>query len=305
MTDSKIDPEQLAALLDGKLTGAARDEVIAQLARSEEAYEVFVDADGIVRELADQDKPSRAPARRASRVRPSWRWWRDGGTRFIALAAGVAGVAALSWVWSQRSAGGDASGRWPVALLSDGSAGLPTNWNDVDWPKTRARTEALTAETRAARIGARLVDLEMALRTRDQRAAGFAEELALLLDGVPGGAGGALSYRELARRGTAPAPEDWSETRASTEVLAGQVPARLGAWAEAGRIAALRHDAAFFSSDASRLLLRRAAEAANAKAPADSVLSRVTRSSIEETGDPPNWDARLVHLTLLVRVLGS
>ena len=289
MKDSNIDPERLAALIDGRLTGSEREEVITQLARSDDSYEIFVDAAGIVRELEDKATP----------------WWRRGSTGFLAIAAGLVGIAALSWTMMQRSAGVNAPSDWPVALLTDDVAGLPAEWNDVAWPRTRgARTEALTADSRAARIGARLVDLELALRKPDQRAAGFAEELASTLDAVPGGAPIAAWYRSVAQsanQGIAPATDEWSTMRANAEAAAGQMPARQAAWAETARIAAMRHDASFFSSDTFRPELERALVVARAKPAAGSLPPRLSVSVMQGA----DWDSRVGHLTLLVRVLGS
>jgi len=305
--DSHIDPERLAALIDGKLSGAERDEVIEQLARSDEAYEVFVDAAGIVRELGTEDQRTQIETRDIVPFRPPVAWWRRGSTRFLALAAGLVGIAAVSWTVMRRSTQANAASAWPVALLSDDVAGLPAAWNDVAWSQTRASTEVLTADSRAARIGARLVDLDLSLRKPDQRAATFAEEIASLLDAIPGGAPSAAAYRSIAQRasqGSAPAPEEWADLRASAALVAGETSARLGAWTETARIAALTHDAAFFSSDTYRAELERALAAARTKPAAESLPARLRSSSIEGTG-PPDWDARFADLTLLVRVLGS
>jgi hypothetical protein len=305
--DSKIDPERLAALIDGKLTGAERDEVIAQLARSDEAYDVFVDAADVVRELEDEDQPARTDPSNVVPFRPALPWWRRGSTRLLALAAGLVGIAALSWTLMPRLASRNGNGDWPVALLSDGASGLPQSWTDVAWPRTRASTEVLTDHSRAVRIGARLVDLELALRKPDQRAAGFAEEIASLMDGIPVGAASATWYRSIAqgaRQGSAPPANELSTMRASTESVAGPRPARLGAWAETARIAAMRRDASFFSSEAFRADLERALAVARTKPAAESLPSRLTPSSIEEAG-APDWDARVEDLTLVVRVLGS
>ena len=303
MKDSNIDPERLAALIDGKLTGAKRDEVIAQLARSDEAYEIFVDAAGVVRELEEEGQPAGAETDEAVRFRPPLPWWRRGGTRFLALAAGLVGIAALSWTLMPRFMSKGGNDAWPVALLSDGAAGLPESWTDVAWPRTRGRTEVLTADSRAARIGAQLVDLELALRTPDQRAAGFAGEVASLLDGIPSGAALATWYRSVAQGANqriAPAAGEWSTMRANTQDAAGPVPARLGAWAETARIAAIRHDASFFSSDAFRPELERALAVARTKPAAESL----SIPSIEGAGTP-DWDARVEELARLVRALGS
>lgn len=307
MKDSNIDPERLAALIDGKLRGAERDQVIAQLAQSDEAYEIFVDAAGVVQELEEGEQPATIESDPVVPFRPPLAWWKRGGTRLLALAAGLVGIAALSWTLLPHLASRNGNGDWPVALLSDDASGLPQSWTDVAWPRTRASTEVLTTESRAARIGARLVDLELALRKPDQRAAGFAEEVASLMDGIPGAAASASWYRSVAQsagQGSAPATAEWSSMRVTTESVAGQVPARLGAWAETARIAAMRHDASFFSSNAFRSELERALAAARTRPAAELLPSRLTSSSIEGAGGP-DWDARVEDLTLLVRVLGS
>src|SRR5215208_5211320 len=46
-----IDPERLAALLDGRLDERARSEILAQLAASEADLEVMADAAAVMREM--------------------------------------------------------------------------------------------------------------------------------------------------------------------------------------------------------------------------------------------------------------
>lgn len=51
MSAAAVDPEQLAALIDGRLDGWERIQVLEQLAASEEFFQVYMDAVLVVREL--------------------------------------------------------------------------------------------------------------------------------------------------------------------------------------------------------------------------------------------------------------
>src|SRR5688572_3407035 len=51
MREPSIDPERLAALLDGRLSDDEREALLADLARSEDAMEALGDAAAVLREL--------------------------------------------------------------------------------------------------------------------------------------------------------------------------------------------------------------------------------------------------------------
>ncbi|HEV7591175.1 MAG TPA: hypothetical protein VGO40_23895, partial [Longimicrobium sp.] len=167
MNGSPIDPERLGALLDGRLTGRERAELLARVAASDEGMEVFADALAVTDELEGEDRraaeaaadprvlPFRSPVRR-----PAWR----PGPR-LALAASLAAVAVgvAAWGIGRRGAVSDDPGRY-AALLA--RPGLPAGWDAAPWTAARAAGEALAPRARAVRVGARITDLETAAAAR-------------------------------------------------------------------------------------------------------------------------------------------
>lgn len=311
MTDPRIDAERLAALLDRRLDERQRAELLEHLAASEEDFDVFVDAVAVTRELegaseAEDVIPLRPPAHggdeSASRGKGAggpWRW--------LALAAVLAAIALAPWLWMRAGARdplGD-PGHY-VALLEAEDAGLPPAWEGRPWTVTRAPGDPLTPETRAARLGARLVNLDLAVRARDTAAAQLAAEIAVLLEEIPAAGPVASVYREIGRRAGEP-PQALAPLlergRVGVTRLAGEELVALAAWVEAARIAAARQDLAFFRARASRAALERAAELPILDGPARESLERV--QTMLASADAPDWDALQRELTELLRALGS
>jgi hypothetical protein len=275
VSEPTIDPERLAALLDGRLTEAQRAELLAQLAGSEPDLEILATAIAAARDAEAHDaatSSSGAPAanapvagaahREASIAPRRTGSWREPAVRWAALAAGIAIIVLIPFVRSRlaRPATGD-SARY-VALLGAGAT-LPTGWDGHPWSTTRGATDALTADSRDARIGARLVDLGLAVQSRDTTAASIASDIATLLEPLP--ASGPLTslYHQLASR-IRDSTADWAplalQARSATQPLIASAAGDAGAWLEAARIAAARHDASFFTASESRAALVRLAE---------------------------------------------
>jgi hypothetical protein len=55
-----VDAERVASLLDGRVRGAARDELLEQLLASDDDYHAFADAAAVLRE-AEPEKPHAEP----------------------------------------------------------------------------------------------------------------------------------------------------------------------------------------------------------------------------------------------------
>jgi hypothetical protein len=236
MREPMEDAEQIAALLDGRLDARQRAEVLARLGESEAAMEAFADAAAVVQ------------APRASH-------WRLAG---LALAASVLLAVALISVLRSRQAISRDPGQF-IASLPPGISGMPSGWNGTPWSVTRGEGEQLTAEARASRIGARLVDLDVASRSGDSSASRIATDIASLLDPLPASAPVAAIYRALSGSMSRGAQRDslLAIGRAAATDMAGADAVELGAWTEAARLAAAQHDSAFFRSAASREMLPR------------------------------------------------
>ena len=307
MSEPTIDPERLAALLDGRLDERQRADLLAQLASSDVALEIFADVAAVGRE------PATAPsAERSSdllHVRPHAPALHGRRVRWLALVAIAAGLVTAPVLWTRlRAPAGDPAAY--AGLLHDRDAGLPTAWDGRPWSTTRAAGDPLTAEARAARIGARLVDFTLAVQTRDTRAGELASEIAGLLDEVPAGGVAAAVYRELSARLDA-TPEARLHSllaqgrEAVTALPAAEIMA-LGAWAESARIAAARRDVAFFGTRESRAALDRAATHPHVPTPARGVAVRL-RSALRDggRGGAPDWPTLTAGLTDLLGALGS
>ncbi len=318
MTDPMTNAERLAALLDGRLDAHRRDELLTELAASEDDFDAYADAVAITAELEGAAPavtpihavPHAAPTQAAPEVTPiqavpevtpidaapSRR--RGLAPRWLALAAVVAGVALAPWLLARFA--GDRGG-----LVAVEARALPAGWNASPWGVTRGAGDGLSDEARAVRLGARLVDVELAVRGRDPATAQLATETAVLLDGIPIANEAAGVYRQLAARAGEP-PERLEPLLAQGRELVPQMAdeerVRLGAWLESARIAAATQDRDFFASRANRSRLKRMAEDAGLPPAARSGAARI-RLAVETASDQ-DWGMLERELAGLLRSLG-
>jgi hypothetical protein len=295
----QVDAEKLAALLDGRLSERERAAVLAQLAGSPELRETYADAIAALGAAATAGSPVVPIESRVRRRRwaPIAAW--------VGLAAVLAGVVLLPAVRGRlRPSGPGAPGDF-VELLREPGAPLPAGWDTPAWSSTRGPSDPLTPEARAARIGARLVDLEVAIAARDSAAGRIAQELVFLLEGAPAGAPVAAMFREVAGQVGAPSAElmrKLDQASAAATDLAGAELVRLGAWAEAARIAAGKGDAAFFQSSEYVQTLKHAASAAALPGAAQSLANDLKDEVSKPSTDFPRIGEILGRL---LEVLGS
>lgn len=302
MKESTIDPERLAALLDGRLDERQREEALARLASDEAGFEAFAEALAVTRELETEDEDATlTPLRPRSSA-----WWQRPGLRALAIAAGLASLVAIPWAVQRTGAPADDD---PVrAMTRLGSAErLPADWNGRPWSARRSRGQAVTSQGRSIRAGARLVDLEIAVRAGDPESTSrIATDVVALLDGVPAAAPVAAVYETIHHR--AAEPPAGLETllergRRSIAALLDRELVELGAWVEAARLAAARRDEGFFDAEESRTVLE--AAAANAELPqvsrgaAERILGMI-RSDVE-----PPWPTLQRELTDLLQSLAT
>ncbi|HEX2093138.1 MAG TPA: hypothetical protein VHG28_12075 [Longimicrobiaceae bacterium] len=302
MNDPTTEAERLAALLDGRLDAKQRAEVLERLTASEEAFEAYVDAVAVMRELESDDTPGVIPLH-ATTPRP---WWRRPGAHWLALAALVAGAALAPWMWSRVRTVDPGDPNRFVESLEERGGRLPGEWDGRPWGTTRGGEDAVSDPARAVRLGARLVDLDLAVRTRDRRTTEIAADVAALLEGVPGARFVADEYRELGERAGEPPEPLLTVLERGWDDVGGMVDRdrfEMGAWVEAGRIAAARRDAGFFRSRTTRAVLNRFAGDASLEEPVRAIVGRV-RTSLDREG-PPDWGTLQRDLTELLRVLGN
>ena len=236
MSVERIDPEQLAAFLDGRLERTEQERIIRAIAENPEEYELFADAAKIKAELARDAGVPIIPLGRVKRNR-----WLMAVP--VALAAGLAAVA----LWTRNGSEGElspvvlAAGFKVVDVPGDGSlAGrLGAAWDQPGWSVTRGSGGAVVEHPRAFRLGVRATDVELAIQAQDSAALRpVAGELTSLVSDVDGGATVAALYRRILEHGVAvPLPEREAAAAALRALLDESPWFDLGLWVEAARVA--------------------------------------------------------------------
>lgn len=304
MKDIGLGAEELAALLDGKLDQSRRAELLARLGSSEEALEAYANASAVVNELEAGDTTrSTAPSKltgRAPRRVPRWSW--------MAIAAALAGIAVAPWLWTRARSFDRGDPLQFVSLVAPPGRALPPQWYGTPWPGTRGAGEPLTGTARAGRLGVRLVDLELAVRSRDATVAQATAEIINLVESLPAASPVAAVYREIGQRAAAGADPQELESllargRVAVAELAGPDLVRLGAWAEAGRIAAAQRNPGFFRAQASRAMFEQVPDVPALPALARTLFQQIQSNRPAE--GPRDWGELERDFTELVRVLGS
>lgn len=290
MTDPRLDPNELAALMEGRLGERERAALLARLADDDEAREVLAEAAVLAGEMEAPGSGGAGSGTPVIPLRPGtparrWPW--------LAAAAVVAGLALGVLLWSGGGAG-DAVGR-PLAMLEADAGPLPAGWDEAPWPATRSAVGPLTEEARAGRLGARLVQLELAVAAGDPALSPLAAEIAALLEPVPAAGPVADRYRRIGGEGGASAG-DLRDARRSVAELVERDALELGAWTAAARVAAYRGDAEFFRD---RGVLERAA--------ASDALSPRVREQVERVRGAVEgrWGQLAEELARLMGVLGG
>ncbi|HEX6746558.1 MAG TPA: hypothetical protein VF092_04625 [Longimicrobium sp.] len=275
------DDERIAALLDGRLDEHARAELVARLADSDSDYRVFADAAAVLRDLeargviatppvvADESpeageaveaahpaEPMPAPAPGPTKViKLRRRWWGMPAPAWGALAAGIAALALIPII---RARGGDPFDPERLAARLETSQPRAGEWTAADSVIPRKRGggpgSEISEEARSAQLGALLVDLEVAARSRDTMVSTLAGDVARLVR-MGREARDTMTYDSIAKRSNAP-PEQLRPLLAQGHkgIAENSDPDyfRAGAWTEAARLAANTRDERFFRARESR-----------------------------------------------------
>jgi hypothetical protein len=240
VSDEQVDPETLAAFLDGTLAPGDRAKVMRVLAESPEAYADFVDASAVHRELQP-----------AKPIRHRGVWY----FAPLLLAAGVVGLLVVR-------RGHDAAVPGMIALaqttrvVAPGAGGVAASlgdaWDQPGWSVVRGESMGLGERARAFRAGARYAELEVAAQAVDSAAARrLATILAETAGGVDAGTPLAAQFRVLADApslGGSGARERLAEQLRT--LLRMHAWFDIGAWTETARLAVAANDLAFFSPSA-------------------------------------------------------
>jgi hypothetical protein len=293
------DDERLAALLEGRVQGGQREEMLAHIAAADDDYEVFAGTAGVLRALEEEDaRAGRAPV-------PSMRkgGWRAPGVRATAVVTGtLVLLLALGLVFRGR---GPSPARTPqqLAMAADPDGqGLPAGWRLVT-PSGGVRGAGGGAVRNAQGIlaGAMLVDLSIAVRARDTART---RELADRLNGqVERGVRGTPLQR-IAARPDAPADSlNALLDQAAARLADRREPLELGAWLEAARLASSRQDSVFFQDGGGDGMLRRAKRLARGDQAALAAVAEV-RAALRARG-ATRWDALEKSLAQLLSELSG
>lgn len=287
----QFDPEVIAALIDGRLAGEAREQAIQQLAESEAAFEAFAET---LRARAEEETGRSAvaePAAAAPVVPLRPRWAR--AARPLAVAAVLllllGGPAAVFLI--QRDAGPAPAGRL-LAPVIERNPVLAQGWSERAWTVTRGGPSRLVEPSLAFRLGVRTVDLHLALALGDTgQAQVFLGEMAGWLAEVELSqlvqARYARLREQLASGGSTDALALAAEAERSLEELLDSPSFRLGRWTEAALLAARQGvPDPFESGRAVRFLERQAAEHSGATAEALRQIAELIRDGVDQSEYP-------------------
>ena len=248
-----IDPERMAALLDGRLNADERSRLLERVSESNDSIELLADATAIVYALdTTAGEISREPAR-------GWTHWRRPAWRVAAGVVLAAGVSVPLWIRLHDADFVDGSNA--LALLSV-SIDRTTPRAGEPGRALRGQSETVTVNGRAVRVGAQTIDLEIALRTGDTGAASATRNrIAALVADVPASAP-LLTALQRAQAGTSrsDSPLPILAVRNDLGSLLGRDWVATGAFIQAARVAAVLEDRSFFRNSTSRSLMERIAD---------------------------------------------
>jgi hypothetical protein len=241
----ELDRAKLAAFIDGSLSGAERDAVLARVADSPTDMAIIADTLAVQAELDADVKDIRDYA-------PQTRWSRTPRmTKWMGIAASLIAVVALPlmpYLASFSTADGYAS------LLTSKTV-LAAGWDAQAWSVTRGAKDGIPERVRAVRVGALTSAIDVAVARGDSATPRLASQVAALLEAVAGARNVILSYRSIAASGNAVQSEQVRDARHAARTMVTATAFDDGAWLEAAHIAASGRDSAFFAARASRVQL--------------------------------------------------
>jgi hypothetical protein len=265
LNSEQIDPETLAAFLDGTLPASERERLLRVFAQGGAAYEDLIEAQALqAAELgvANQAPPASSPPIASLPDTPpeDTKWWRRRTTWGLAPFLAAAGIAAA--VLLQREDGSPPPSTMvaTVQVVSSAGAGAANldsafgaGWNEPDWSTVRGPRESLEDRVRGFRLGVRFVDFDLALSSNDTAAQRTTTRLLSSL------AESAEMGTDVARRVEALASDPAKRpTRADLAIVADDLRTLVNepewfdvaVWSETARLFARTHQTAFFAADA-------------------------------------------------------
>jgi len=304
MKQPSIDPERIAALIDGQLGKEERDALLADLARSDDDLDALGDLAELIRD-AEESEPVPQPAPLAENDladrRRKQRLMRVG---MMAAAAAVAFVS-IGIVRRQLRDGALPSTPAQVVALVDQSPNVAP-LRAVSWASARSAIDSVPASVRAIRFGLRATELELAIARGDSAGVTQASrELAALLDQIAGTSAPSGLYRDLAAQPGKSASLRTASHDAwdSAAPLVGIDDARIGAWLGGALAAASAHDLKFFQRRSATVGLN-AVNALATRRDAETA-ARTTRVADALRIQNPDWASVEGDLAALAKLLAS
>jgi hypothetical protein len=251
-TDTNADLELLAALMDGRLSGAEGARAVKLLAESDdEVLEAFANA---VRDQSVED--AKIVPIHLSRRRRQWK---------VIVPVAVAAALAIMMVprLTGRHGNQPSAALYAIDITRDPrlADGLGAGWEEHGWPVTRGVPEAAGTPGAnvdpkyAFRLGVQTVDLQVSLQRRDTALArAVANEMTTTLGNFQLADKLSTGYGELSRRLSTDSINQSTEHASSLEndlrdYLGSQPLFAFGQWTNAAALAARTRNTAFFESD--------------------------------------------------------
>jgi len=261
LSKERIDPETLAAFLDGTLSPRERERLLRVAAQGGEAYEELIEAQALLYDGVAGVETTPAPVSVSSdvplkdRFAMRTRWWSRGAVwtlgAFLA-AASVAGIVVLQ----RRAASPDLSPtrgtvRHVMALAADTNpdSAFGTGWHQIDWSITRGPAQSVSDGVYAFRLGVRFVDLAVALSSNDTSARRMlGETLVALASNAETGSSVAMRIEAMAGADKRPTIEEVSSVGNDLRSLVAHPAAYDAAvWTESARAGARANQPTFFA----------------------------------------------------------
>lgn len=289
-TRDRLDRTTLAALIDGRLQGDARDGALRNLAASPEDLEILADVAAVSRELDGGVTDIRSHADRPRARRPPVMKW------MYAAAAAVIVMASVPLVL-RNGAGSSTDG---FASLITSQVALAPGWEAHSWSATRGATDGISERARGISVGALTSTIEVAVARGDSSASGLASNIAALLVDVPGAGDVVAAYRSLSAIHGAIPVEQLRKAQSAAREMVSKSAFDEGAWLEAARIAAVAHDSAFFATKASRRQLSDLEREASTD-----VRTRDDVVAVGHLIEKRDWDALAAATTNIIALLAA
>lgn len=238
----ELDAERIAALIDGRLSGDERADVLRALDADSDAFAIYADALAVQSDTAAESTPHSARVRSVG--------WRSPRSLLVAGALLAAAAAAFILILP----------RGDRATFNELLQTIPPTTRRAlpsapEWDVARGQdATAGTAAAQAIRIGAQFADLWMLARANDTATSTAARRLSRSVSSASPLAApvSAALDRVAAARDSAALFAALNQATEEAGAVLDAASLRLGAWLDAARAAALRRDQAFFDRADSR-----------------------------------------------------